>query len=441
MGAARMFSNQPIRKFPKIRELEKMPSSAENWRLFLSVFGCLVLLGASGCLSDGFNAIKPILVENGIYSHLCSNATTILNTTTCNPQVIRLNAIYTVGVNVNLCLYFVFGVIFDLLYRKMTVLFGSFITICGMLLFGFSNPIYFDMYIPGFILMGVGGNLIYLTILSFLHDTDRWKGLLNGMSSAMYSLSSMIFLVFFALYRFGIPLIWSFLVYGSVLLLIIIPIVIIVQGSPRISKESIRSQLKGLVPWRHIFTIKFLGISFGFSLQVLSNSYYISTVYDQLVLLSMDPRVATRFSEIFSIMFPIGGVASSILLGYACDQMSHTQVYVLHIMLTVLSTLFASLKNLNLQIMTFILFIMKNYFTYISLGNVIYRIYDEGSSSRMFSFAMSLAGIVGFSTSLMNWITLNVLEGNHVIMGAILCGTSCLGTFLSLCIVYSEENQ
>lgn len=389
----------------------------------------MIFLGFTGCVTDGFNAIKPVLVSKGTFANLCGNETVVSGNATCPAQELRLNLIYLVGVNTNLILYFVIGILIDNVWRRLVILIGTVLLSGGSILFGFSDSVYFDLFIPAYILMGMGGNILYVVGLSFVSETEKFQGMINGSASSMYALSSLVFLIF-SIVASQVFLGWIFLSYGCFVLICGIILALIV---PNRQLESKGFWKNFWIPWKYLLNIDLIFFSFGFSTQYLYNAFYFATLTDQLTWLSRGSGRPLLWAEVFSVLLPIVGVGGSLILGPICDHISHFKMYALHIVLTILSTLFGSLPDqLWIQSLTFVFFLIRNSLTFIIWSSLCFKVYPSEFSSRIFTLVMSIAGLVGFFAYLLNWIVFQWLNGNFGPINLLLCIMSCIGTILMM---------
>jgi len=150
----------------------------------------------SGMLFGWAPLQKLLLSEHngfGQFDELCQNQPH-LNTTRkpCPAQLNQLNLVYTLGTFTLSLVSLPGGWFLDTYGVRATVFLSGIFQISGMLLFGFSDSVTFNWFIPGAIAMAAGGFLIMVASfpVSFLFPihVSQYLNLLNVQFQILYFL-------------------------------------------------------------------------------------------------------------------------------------------------------------------------------------------------------------------------------------------------------------
>lgn len=365
---------------------------------FVQIVLMMIFLSFTGGLLDGFNAIKPILIENGVYSHLCKD-----KQNTCPEQELRLNLMYIIGINLNSVCFFIYGIFVDFIHRRYVLLLGIILLLFGSVTFPLADPIYFDVFIPSYLLIGIGGSIIWIVSLTFINDTENYKGIINGFSNSMFSLSSTTFIVFnFIYFNIHITLMSIFFVY-SYFVFVFGLLLFITISKQKMPEVNFIEKVKNILPWMEMISLRFILFAIGFSLQFISNIFYFSTLMEHTEEL-IGKNETLKHMTVFSVLLPINGVFSSIFFGYLTDKIPLWLNYSFYILITISYTILGQIKIANLQYFTYFLFLLKNYLTYVFLTSLIFNLYSYEIASRIFTAIMSIGGLLGFFVYLLNYL-------------------------------------
>jgi MFS family permease len=143
--------------------------------IFVRVIISSILIFLSGGIVFGFPALKPGLLDSGLYSWLCvnNNLTTINQThdmiknqsNICPEQILRTNLLYQTMTTFSLFSAFLNGIIIgkiiifntkDMFGRKTLSFLSGILWVVFSILFCVSSQS-FDMYIPSFAALGMAG--------------------------------------------------------------------------------------------------------------------------------------------------------------------------------------------------------------------------------------------------------------------------------------------
>ncbi|KAL8997291.1 MAG: hypothetical protein Q9169_003383 [Polycauliona sp. 2 TL-2023] len=174
----------------------------------------------------GYAAIKPVLVNEGVYGEYCADTSAIAETsTTCYEQEIRLNLMFTTAaVATNVCALPV-GTVLDRYGPRVCGLIGSLFLAIGAIFFSFASQLPFDGYIPGYLFLALGGPFVFISSFQLSNTFPRHSGFILALLTGAFDSSSAIFLFYRLIYMASD---YSFTPQKFFLVYLIVPICIII---------------------------------------------------------------------------------------------------------------------------------------------------------------------------------------------------------------------
>ncbi|KAF8419949.1 major facilitator superfamily domain-containing protein [Tirmania nivea] len=153
------------------------------------------LLGAG--VVFGYAALKPVLIEEGVYSEYCTEKELDKGVRVCFEQELRLNFMFTAAaVATNVCALVV-GTILDRYGPRISGIIGSMFIGTGSLLFAYGRKIdAFDAYIPGYLFLALGGPFIFIPSFQLSNTFPSSSGLILSMLTGAFDSSSAVFLFY-----------------------------------------------------------------------------------------------------------------------------------------------------------------------------------------------------------------------------------------------------
>lgn len=189
----------------------KKRSARRTVQIVTALTYCLFSVG----ICFGFAALKPILIDSGVYEDKCSDQPHTLSTTTtttggsgwvarCVRQELALNQMFTwaaVGTNVSA---FPIGLILDRYGPRVTSLIGSVLMFFGSLGLSLARSEgggWWDIYVPAYTVLATAGSFLLLSSFSLASLVPSKSGLIvSGMTGA-FDASSGLFLVYRLVYQ------------------------------------------------------------------------------------------------------------------------------------------------------------------------------------------------------------------------------------------------
>lgn len=145
----------------------------------------------------GFAALKPILIEEGIYADKCH----LKNLKSCVDQDLSLNFLFTVACMVTNISALPVGSILDSFGPKITGIIGSGIIFCGSLCLKFGHNIaLFDAYLAGYTLLALGGPFVFISSFQLANSFPKNSGLILALLTGAFDSSSALFLMYRLVY-------------------------------------------------------------------------------------------------------------------------------------------------------------------------------------------------------------------------------------------------
>ncbi|KAL4783433.1 major facilitator superfamily domain-containing protein [Aspergillus varians] len=139
----------------------------------------------------GFAAIKPVLIREGVYSEFCSGEEDI-----CYGQELRLNLMFTIAAVATNVSALPVGTILDKYGPRVSGIIGSIFLFVGGLLFALANRLPFDAYVPGYLLLALGGPFIFISSFHLSNTFPARSGLILSALTGAFDASSALFLIF-----------------------------------------------------------------------------------------------------------------------------------------------------------------------------------------------------------------------------------------------------
>ncbi|KAL8735308.1 MAG: hypothetical protein Q9166_000853 [cf. Caloplaca sp. 2 TL-2023] len=148
----------------------------------------------------GYAALKPVLVNEGVYLEKCPEISASAETT-CYEQEIRLNLMFTIAaVATNVCALPV-GTILDKYGPRVCGLIGSVFLAIGGVFFAFASQLPFDGYVPGYLFLALGGPFVFISSFQLSNTFPRHSGLILALLTGAFDSSSAIFLFYHLIYN------------------------------------------------------------------------------------------------------------------------------------------------------------------------------------------------------------------------------------------------
>ncbi|KAF2212092.1 hypothetical protein CERZMDRAFT_98006 [Cercospora zeae-maydis SCOH1-5] len=183
----------------------KISAAKRLVQVIVAIVSCWL---ASGIVF-GFAALKPILVDQGVYREFCSEEELKDGVEVCYEQDLRLNTFFAVASTTANVSALIVGTILDRYGPRVAGIIGSLGIAAGSTLMALAFAIpKFDGYIAGNILLSFGGTFIFVPSFQVANAFPKWSGTIVAMVTGAFDASAAVFLFFRLAYeategRFG----------------------------------------------------------------------------------------------------------------------------------------------------------------------------------------------------------------------------------------------
>lgn len=148
----------------------------------------------------GYAALKPVLIQENVYRNLCTPEEIEKNVRVCVAQEIRLNLFFTtaaVGTNVAAL---PIGVILDSFGPRVCGIISSIFLALGASLLSVATGSSTDLWIPGYLMLALGGSFIFISSYQLSNTFPKHSGLILALLTGAFDSSSALFLGYRLLY-------------------------------------------------------------------------------------------------------------------------------------------------------------------------------------------------------------------------------------------------
>lgn len=146
----------------------------------------------------GFAALKPVLIDQGIYNNLC------VGEDLCTEQDLKLNMMFTVGAALTNVSALVIGASLDHFGPQFCGLVGaSFLLLASIIFIQWQNISMFDPILVGYALMALGGPFTYISSFQLSNSFPEKSGLILALLTGAFDTSSAVFLFYQKLYAWN----------------------------------------------------------------------------------------------------------------------------------------------------------------------------------------------------------------------------------------------
>ncbi|SCV05880.1 LANO_0H17216g1_1 [Lachancea nothofagi CBS 11611] len=168
----------------------------------------------------GFAALKPILIQEGVYSGLCTpvdgtallaNASNLVplkegSLKPCTAQDLKLNFMFTLGAGTTNVVALLVGYVLDVYGPSVCVFAGSGFLTMGALSLALSSKIsFFDPYITGYVLLAVGGPFVFISTFQLANGFPNKSGTILALLTGAFDSSSALFFIYRLIYQNWMP--------------------------------------------------------------------------------------------------------------------------------------------------------------------------------------------------------------------------------------------
>ncbi|KAK7537466.1 major facilitator superfamily domain-containing protein [Phyllosticta citribraziliensis] len=177
------------------------PFEVSGTKRALQVVAAIVYCLFAAGIVFGYAALKPVLIEEGVYRDRCTQDELENGAHVCYEQELRLNFMFTVAaVSTNVCALPV-GAVLDRFGPRVCGVIGVFFLTIGALFFALAADASFDGYIPGYLFLALGGPFVFISSFQLSNTFPKYSGLILALLTGAFDTSSALFLVYRLIYQ------------------------------------------------------------------------------------------------------------------------------------------------------------------------------------------------------------------------------------------------
>ncbi|KAL3424860.1 Protein FMP42-like protein 1 [Phlyctema vagabunda] len=490
-GRKLSFSPLPAEFYPHSQEEHVQPIGAfevpKTRRIIQIILACTYCLLAAGIVF-GYAAIKPVLIRENVYRDRCTQDELDRDVRTCYDQEIHLNLMFTVAaVGTNVAALPI-GAILDRYGPRVCGIIGSALLALGASLFAFAWEIPFDAFIPGYLLLALGGPFVFMPSFQLSNAFPKHSGLILALLTGAFDTSSAVFLGYRMLYQWTNGTFWPkkfFLTYLAVPLFILLVQILVMpaqsyktvgelvkqiedaddvfddqmdentallreerrhrqsvvseitdligskSGGTHLKKEEQKNKISGV--WgamqgktvqEQILSPWFVLITLFTVIQMTRINFFVATIRPQYEYLLGSYDKAVEINTFFDIALPLGGVFSIPVIGLVLDHTSTS--FVLALLVTIATTI-GILGILPYEWAAYgniTLFVLYRPFYYTAVSDYSAKVFGFRTFGTVYGLIICLAGLFNFSQSGLDALLHKVFEGNPVPVNLILLGSA-----------------
>ncbi|KAK5069455.1 hypothetical protein LTR64_008136 [Lithohypha guttulata] len=485
---------------PTLQFLE-VPKAKRILQVVLAIIYCLFAAG----IVFGYAAIKPVLIDEGVYKNYCTEEELKQGTRPCYQQEIRLNLMFTVAaVSTNVAALPI-GTVLDTYGPRVCGIIGSVLLTIGALLFSFAPRLPGDAYIPGYLFLALGGPFIFISSFQLSNTFPQRSGLILALLTGAFDSSSALFLIFRLIYEATDGKLNTeklFLIYLVVPLFILIVQLFVMpiesyksvsevieeveheavvptppeyneeereivrerrdsiatevqslldKGSNRKrearedkknSRSGVWGALHGRTAWEQMKTWWFVLITLFTVVQMTRINYFVATIRSQERWLLGSEKRAKVVNDFFDVALPLGGVLSIPFIGTILDNTSTPFALGTLVFFATIIGILGCLPYMWAAIGNVCLFVVYRPFYYTAVSDYSAKVFGFQTFGKVYGLIICLAGLFNFLQSPLDALTHVAFDLNPIPINLVLLGLAVLvGTSLVTYTALKSRNM
>lgn len=443
--------------------------ASRSKRILQVAVAVLYCLFAAGVVF-GYAALKPVLVEQGVYKDRCTQDELRDGVWVCYEQEMRLNLMFTVAaVCTNMCALPV-GTILDRYGPRVASLVGVFFLTVGALLMAFATDLPFDGYIPGYLFLALGGPFIFIPAFQLSNTFPKHSGLILALLTGAFDTSSAVLLGYRLIYQ-GTE--GSFTPKKFFLLYLIVPVLILLAqlfimpsqsyktlgeisnhngaassanenpisdetallGSKnghdqakaeeeKATRSGVYGALHGKTALQQIASPWFVLITLFTVIQMLRINYFVATIRTQYTEMLGSPARAVQVNEFFDVALPLGGVISVPFIGLVLDHTSTTFVLGLLVCIATAIGVLGVIPEMWAAYANICLFVVYRPLYYTAVSDYSAKVFGFATFGKVYGLVICLAGVLNFFQAGLDALTHKVFNNDPIPVNIVLLGSA-----------------
>lgn len=475
---------------PQIPHLLPRSDTSITAQVCIAIVYCLFAAG----IVFGYAAIKPVLIDEGVFDNLCTPEEKEKHTSPCFQQEIRLNLMFTIAaVSTNVAALPI-GTILDKYGPRACGIIGSVFLMTGALLFSSAARVEADLYTPGYFFLALGGPFVFISSFQLSNTFPKNSGLILALLTGAFDSSSALFLFFRIVYEKSNKAITTqhlFLVYLIVpVFIFIVQVFVMPKESYKTVSEvvheaeeainaptppnateaevlSIREErrmtvtevtllldkstnakrqkvqegknaisgvwgaMHGYTAFEQIKSPWFVLITMFTVVQMTRINYFVATIRPQEQYLLGSPESAKAVNDFFDVALPLGGVLSIPFIGILLDNTSTPFALGFLVVTATIIGVLGCLPYMWGAIANVCLFVVYRPFYYTTVSDYAAKVFGFQTFGKVYGLIICLAGLFNFLQSPLDAMTHVVFNLNPVPVNLILLSLAVIvGTAL-----------
>ncbi|KAF2764437.1 MFS general substrate transporter [Teratosphaeria nubilosa] len=448
-----------------------------------------VVIAATYCLLAagvvfGFAALKPVLINEGVYRDRCTRQELEEGVYGCYEQELRLNFMFTVAaVSTNVCALPV-GTVLDRFGPRVASVVGAVFLTLGALSMAFAQDLPFDAYIPGYLFLALGGPFVFISSFQLSNTFPKHPGLILALLTGAFDTSSAVFLGYRLAYQGSHQKFTPkkfFLVYLVVPAFILIAQLLIMPSSSyktvgelvheaenpvetstnnqengliehrdsraseitellgskngenqvktqedTAAKSGVWGALHGKTAWQQICSPWFVLITLFTVVQMTRINYFVATLRTQYTSMLHSPQQARQINEFFDIGLPLGGVIAVPFIGLVLDHTSTP--FVLGLLVTIATAIGALglVPQMWAAYANVCLFVVYRPLYYTAVSDYSAKVFGFDTFGKVYGLIICLAGLFNFSQAGLDTLTHRAFGDDPIPVNVILLSVALI---------------
>lgn len=407
-------------------------------------------------------AMKPILLKEHAYEHLCNSSTLVPKNVTnssvihakCVEQDVAVNQIFLVlFFGINICGFFM-GLLTDIVNTRVLLLVSSLGWAGGMIMLGFCSSPSFEAYIPAGLIIIFFGGVFYFAVLR-LQMYSTHGAIVNSILTSMWDMSTFGAFVWYALsFYANISFKWICIAFAFVVIpsavfsLFSFPFACEFQDKSKpvaqVEQTATRSKLVSKIKLLYELGKIDIPISVtSITIVLLHLNFFLATVRDQAFDIAQSNHEAGEtLSMAFSIMLPVIGGLGGIFFGFLLNRFKIAAI-VVHNILNVTWVVCCMIPVWQLQFVTYFAYCIWRICCFVIWGDfVLNRFQETGMQMTIYTSIFSFAGTIDTVCSLVLVRLVAYQFGGHFLYANL--GMGIANIVASICfaaLVIARERQ
>ncbi|KAG8930639.1 hypothetical protein FRC02_003966 [Tulasnella sp. 418] len=403
----------------------------------------------------------------GIYGDLCKSEPAVPYKP-CKEQDLRMNYMFTLSTVVTNASALPIGMLLDYIGPQYTTLLGALVFMLGNIVFPLDiRNHYVDTYFIGFILLAIGGPLIFLPSFHLSNAFPIKAGLILSCVTGAFDASSIPYLLYDVLdAKVGeISLKTFFWAYSIIPALLIVyqvtigptisykredfheragtddtlvddPTTPTAVGTPSpdfanledgTSKGEVRDRVVGVMFGKsaaeQIRSMWFGAIVIFLCVYMSRINYYIQTVFSQLYFYLHDIELARSVTMTFTVLLPLGGLVGVPFVGWLLDHRTTLEASLVVLVSGVLFGVLGMVRHVAPQIISIGIFVVLRPLMYTFVGDYCGKVFGFETFGTVYGLTNSISGLFGLVLRPIDVLVKTKLDGDYVpidVLGIIL---------------------